>query len=599
MNSVHEMENRINKYIKDKDTDYAILLNGKWGCGKTYYIKEWKNRKEKEEKNLKIIYYSLNGIVEVKSVIRHLMISIYSEVSSNNDIGNFFNKVLNKIQDEDVKKINNILEKIAVAGNIVTDYVAEKNLRSVLEKNTIVLILDDLERISAKVDITDLLGDIHSKFIDSGAKVVFIADELEIENDQKNKFDKEKEKYILHTIPFAIDEEEVVNKIWEKTIKNKPISNEEMGSLVKVFFEEQINLRTVKYSLNLYREIIEYCRECLNDEKKFKNPETLLFSICAYAKFYKQESVDLKKLCVHNINLMTKNNTYNNEDNDKYYNFIEEYNKHGILLQDDFIVKFAFGYALEKHELENFLAKREKDSEPLFDLTNYKMLETHEVKKLIDQIYINLNNKKYSIRNMVQIRDLFIPLAQKFGILDKDETEQKVFDSVFDASHEKELQDMFTYVAKDGISLLPKFSEKFDKELDKQYKLFLSGLDKTFVEKFYEYLQNTNFLDTDIIHQTEIHSIFTRLQQQNYFEKILVMPNKSIQFFADYIRYKISNLSNASEFYFNEISALQDLKTVCENESNEIKEKDFIKSENLDYLVSAIDEAIKHIQSLN
>lgn len=25
-------------YLKVKDTDYALMINGKWGCGKTYYL---------------------------------------------------------------------------------------------------------------------------------------------------------------------------------------------------------------------------------------------------------------------------------------------------------------------------------------------------------------------------------------------------------------------------------------------------------------------------------------------------------------------------------------------------------------------------------
>lgn len=37
-------------YIKTEDTDYALMINGKWGCGKTYYLEhEFKDIVEQEE----------------------------------------------------------------------------------------------------------------------------------------------------------------------------------------------------------------------------------------------------------------------------------------------------------------------------------------------------------------------------------------------------------------------------------------------------------------------------------------------------------------------------------------------------------------------
>lgn len=35
---MNELDNIIRDYLKATDTDYAIMINGKWGCGKSYYI---------------------------------------------------------------------------------------------------------------------------------------------------------------------------------------------------------------------------------------------------------------------------------------------------------------------------------------------------------------------------------------------------------------------------------------------------------------------------------------------------------------------------------------------------------------------------------
>ena len=42
-------------YINLENPQYAVLLTGKWGCGKTYFIKKliekWKESKESKNKN--------------------------------------------------------------------------------------------------------------------------------------------------------------------------------------------------------------------------------------------------------------------------------------------------------------------------------------------------------------------------------------------------------------------------------------------------------------------------------------------------------------------------------------------------------------------
>lgn len=35
---VDELNKIITDYLQSKNTDYAIMINGKWGCGKSYYI---------------------------------------------------------------------------------------------------------------------------------------------------------------------------------------------------------------------------------------------------------------------------------------------------------------------------------------------------------------------------------------------------------------------------------------------------------------------------------------------------------------------------------------------------------------------------------
>ena len=63
----------LNYYIELENPQYAVLLIGNWGCGKTYFIKDlikqWIEPDESEEKlTLKPIYVSLNGIADTNAI---------------------------------------------------------------------------------------------------------------------------------------------------------------------------------------------------------------------------------------------------------------------------------------------------------------------------------------------------------------------------------------------------------------------------------------------------------------------------------------------------------------------------------------------------
>ena len=67
--------NCISEYANIADPQYAIMLKGKWGCGKTYFIKKWIEDYKKEHKeedtnsiDLKPIYVSLYGMKSIKEV---------------------------------------------------------------------------------------------------------------------------------------------------------------------------------------------------------------------------------------------------------------------------------------------------------------------------------------------------------------------------------------------------------------------------------------------------------------------------------------------------------------------------------------------------
>ncbi|MFR2037329.1 MAG: P-loop NTPase fold protein [Anaerobutyricum sp.] len=62
----------VNRYLVDKSYQYAILIEGEWGCGKTYFVKnrltQEINNLEKNRGKRKIKYISLYGCKSIDEI---------------------------------------------------------------------------------------------------------------------------------------------------------------------------------------------------------------------------------------------------------------------------------------------------------------------------------------------------------------------------------------------------------------------------------------------------------------------------------------------------------------------------------------------------
>ena len=62
----------LNEYAEISDPQYAIMLRGAWGCGKTFFIRQWikqlKNDKDAYKLKWRPIYVSLYGLAGAKEL---------------------------------------------------------------------------------------------------------------------------------------------------------------------------------------------------------------------------------------------------------------------------------------------------------------------------------------------------------------------------------------------------------------------------------------------------------------------------------------------------------------------------------------------------
>ncbi|MFH6479672.1 NTPase [Staphylococcus aureus] len=288
---MEKLNEAIKNYI-DSDELFALFIDGQWGVGKTYYIKN-KILKEFDDK-IEIRYISLYGLqnlYEIKSIIISKLINTSTknlrkvlksmknfQVVPYLNMNNFSDNILRYIDDNSLKKIKNSLMK---------------NNKSAL------LIIDDVERMSDKVSFEEFLGFIRNDLIDYlDCKVLFIGNLDEL--NKKADFHKNSEKIISRILKFPNNREvamDVVNsnlpELFVKNISSKELFNgffDISDEKKEIIFEKSkqnnlnykyyhLNMRTLNLVVSNFKLIINK----MQDEIKYKSKD---FKITLYISLF-------------------------------------------------------------------------------------------------------------------------------------------------------------------------------------------------------------------------------------------------------------------------------------------------------------------------
>ncbi|HDD0452161.1 TPA: NTPase [Staphylococcus aureus] len=288
---MEKLNEAIKNYI-DSDELFALFIDGQWGLGKTYYIKN-KILKEFDDK-IEIRYISLYGLqnlYEIKSIIISKLINTSTknlrkvlksmknfQVVPYLNMNNFSDNILRYIDDNSLKKIKNSLMK---------------NNKSAL------LIIDDVERMSDKVSFEEFLGFIRNDLIDYlDCKVLFIGNLDEL--NKKADFHKNSEKIISRILKFPNNREvamDIVNsnlpELFVKNISSKELFNgffDISDEKKEIIFEKSkqnnlnykyyhLNMRTLNLVVSNFKLIINK----MQDEIKYKSKD---FKITLYISLF-------------------------------------------------------------------------------------------------------------------------------------------------------------------------------------------------------------------------------------------------------------------------------------------------------------------------
>lgn len=179
----NQITQEILRYIEDVSYDYAVLIDGEWGCGKTFYIKNSLikviiSHEEAKQNGRKIKYISLYGCKSMQDIQENLVWSVAEEA---------IDKIKDNAKPENrgtVSSIaNNILLSSRKIGNaVMKKFVPEADTYSIvsdwLVMNNYIFVFDDLERCDCPIN--EVFGLINGLVEHEGTKVILVANEKEI-----------------------------------------------------------------------------------------------------------------------------------------------------------------------------------------------------------------------------------------------------------------------------------------------------------------------------------------------------------------------------------------------------------------------------------
>ncbi|EMF0280645.1 hypothetical protein KI126_002723, partial [Enterococcus faecium] len=386
----------IDNYLQSEEP-YALQIDGEWGAGKTYFIKNNVMSTLKEKGNYPV-YFSAYGFNDLSDLKQELFYQIISALGSNKNTLSSISKINKKF-----KKISNILDNSKLKSiGLISDWILESynnaKLNSSTDEQSIVIFIDDLERVSKEIELKDLLGFILNELLEKlKCKVIILSNNSEISN--SDEFKKIKEKVISRTVKFKYDMSTIEDMIL-KTSRNTFI--QEYSSWIRIVLESQqvvtekkgLNMRTLFSIIETFDFVESRLRENINtqesDDLKIKIKKSIFLNIFVITSEYKLGNIDEESLKSLNGLMDTRYFSYYLSEGetktikekiiDQYHNQCEEFDDY-IFYSRDISTYILTGYI----DQSNYISVWEKAFFPksmeisnLDQLSNFRRLTDDE-----------------------------------------------------------------------------------------------------------------------------------------------------------------------------------------------------------------------------
>ena len=450
-------------YIRSDYTDYAIMINGEWGSGKTYF---WNNKIRPKIESMQLngkrytaVYMSLYGISNLEDISKKIFIETTQLMDKN----------LKKYMD--ASGVATIPEYAKTGLDMANFFGVTQNgdridYREFFSTDDKVLCFDDLER--ANVDVIDILGYINNFVEHDHIKTIIICNEKELSTKLKNsslemktfiatylldkenklniKTDKPMVERIRDTIEYVFDKandyERIKEKLIGETFEYAPEFNyiingllmryekypdlirflrENTGLIISTFHKSGTrNLRILKHSLTNFKKIFDMVNKYYPNTNHRVLQTMLIFTIAISfeikaGKITKDKFVNIqnneeyKAILVSSRVFMDNRQFYIKEfDNNYYYNFKAEYRFFKFI--EIYVRTRIFDMRIFKEDMEVIINTIDTDKLPACKrlLTEeYWKISDDQFPSVIEEALDDVKNGNVELINVVKLYAYF------------------------------------------------------------------------------------------------------------------------------------------------------------------------------------------------
>ena len=616
------IENFLNGYMMNPDPQYAILLKGKWGCGKTHFINHWIDAYQKhdaEDKVLEPVYVSLYGLSETKQITtainRVLYPILYGKAAK---AGKTFLKFMSAIVlkcDVDWDKDGNS----DFSMNLGLDSLSIFKSEDEQVKKGNLLILDDLER--CDVPMKKLLGYLNFFVEQCNCHLIVIGDEDKIaEGENKKIFGEFKEKTIGREFEIATDIHSALDTFVNQTPKNDFVVGHQ--EQIEKFFAmtECDNLRILRQALWDFARFEESMTDFLGDSRyediMIHVLGTYIISYCEYRgknhqlfdawiryaikgqQFGKEKIENLKS------QLGDLHQRYNN-----IYQRLSNYQTFKIEFVERVLLELNTGNSIKDYVGKEYFAPEAEVRSwarinEVYAMSNTEFISFY--RSLIDDIcgiqVTSMKNLGYAIAYLVYLDSRTIKEFDEKDFNNIREALPKYWEafqdeeSVYDACIAFS-RGVNSYMTTEKLKRLPEICAKFNEEYEKRLKMSKNLMTRTLEE-----LSDSNVDELCTLNKQalpdhsctyDMVSIFNHVVMDKLMDNLLKLSNESLNSFTHFIRDRYNLSCNVIDWIHETNDDIKPLEKLKGKVDEVIKTEEYIRKAAFMNLSKSLDGAIK------
>ncbi|NPD91370.1 P-loop NTPase fold protein [Xylanibacter muris] len=613
--------NFLNEYMINPDPQYAVLLKGKWGCGKTYFINSWikeYQKKDSIEKVFEPVYVSLYGLSETQQITTAINRALYpilycKAAKAGKTLVKFISGIVFK-HEVDFNNDGNADITMSIGLDPLSIFKSEDEQ---VKKGNL-LIFDDLER--CDVPMKKLLGYLNYFVEQCHCHLLIIGDENKItESENRKVFGEFKEKTIGREFEIETDIQCALDCFVNQTPRNDFVINHQKQ--IEEFFSmtECNNLRILRQALWDFSRFEESMTDFSEDERYENIMIHVLGSyVISYCEYRGKNHNLLDKWIQYNFkNLQVAKEEINQMKSEigdlhlrynNIYQHLSNYQTFRIDLIERVILELNTGNSIRDYVKNEYFAPIEIHSwdriKEAYTMSNEQFIIFYN--NLIEDIcnvrITSLKHLGYAIAYLVYLDSRAI---KKFSDADFNKIREALPEYLETFKDEESVYNariafcrgIDSYMTNEKLELIPSICAKFNEEYENKLRKSKNLMTRTLEELSDSTVGNLCDLNEQAVpdhsHTYDMVSIFNHVDINILMNRLQELNNESLYTFNHFIRNRYKLSYNMAGWTNDTNDDIQPLELLKQKVDETIISQEYVRKEAFMYISKSLEGAIK------